>query len=193
MEKEWYTVTQTAEKTDIPPETVRRYVRNHRSYLKTRKRSNSYQIHINSLPIIHEIRRLYDTGMNAKDVDEQLAYVHPMTIELVDEQKQTRQTIDVALALHEMKTSFMQVIEAQQKELQSVKEELSVARQEIQEVRVSQEKRERTLNDLNNGINELTKDINEVKNHEWSILSLDDVRKIMNKEKKSWWSKIFSK
>lgn len=193
MEKEWYTVTQTAEKTDIPPDTVRRYVRNHRSYLKTRKRSNSYQIHINSLPIIHEIRRLYDTGMNAKDVDEQLAYVHPMTIELVDEQKQTRQTIDVALALHEMKTSFMQVIEAQQKELQSVKEELSVARQEIQEVRVSQEKRERTLNDLNNGINELTKDINEVKNHEWSILSLDDVRKIMNKEKKSWWSKIFSK
>ena len=193
MEKEWYTVTQTAERTDIPPDTVRRYVRNHRSYLKTRKRSNSYQIHINSLPIIHEIRRLYDTGMNTKDVDEQLAYVHPMTIELVDEQKQTRQTIDVALALHEMKTSFMQVIEAQQKELQSVKEELSVARQEIQEVRVSQEKRERTLNDLNNGINELTKDINEVKNHEWSILSLDDVRKIMNKEKKSWWSKIFSK
>lgn len=193
MEKEWYTVTQTAEKTDIPPDTVRRYVRNHRSYLKTRKRSNSYQIHINSLPIIHEIRRLYDTGMNAKDVDEQLAYVHPMTIELVDEQKQTRQTIDVALALHEMKTSFMQVIEAQQKELQSVKEELSVARQEIQEVRVSQEKRERTLNDLNNGINELTKDMNEVKNHEWSTLSLDDVRRIMNEEKKSWWSKLFSK
>jgi|GEM_PF-2313416 len=193
MEKEWYTVTQTAEKTDIPPDTVRRYVRNHRSYLKTRKRSNSYQIHINSLPIIHEIRRLYDTGMNAKDVDEQLAYVHPMTIELVDEQKQTRQTIDVALALHEMKTSFMQVIEAQQKELQSVKEELSVARQEIQEVKVSQEKRERTLNDLNNGINELTKDMNEVKNHEWSTLSLDDVRRIMNEEKKSWWSKLFSK
>lgn len=193
MEKEWYTVTQTAEKTDIPPDTVRRYVRNHRSYLKTRKRSNSYQIHINSLPIIHEIRRLYDTGMNAKDVDEQLAYVHPMTIELVDEQKQTRQTIDVALALHEMKTSFMQVIEAQQKELQSVKEELSVARQEIQEVRVSQEKRERTLNDLNNGINELTKDMNQVKNHEWSTLSLDDVRRIMNEEKKSWWSKLFSK
>lgn len=193
MEKEWYTVTQTAEKTDIPPDTVRRYVRNHRSYLKTRKRSNSYQIHINSLPIIHEIRRLYDTGMNAKDVDEQLAYVHPMTIELVDEQKQTRQTIDVALALHEMKTSFMQVIEAQQKELQSVKEELSVARQEIQEVRVSQEKRERTLNDLNNGINELTKDMNEVKNHEWSTLSLDDVRRIMNEEKKSWWSKLFPK
>jgi len=193
MEKEWYTVTQTAEKTDIPPDTVRRYVRNHRSYLKTRKRSNSYQIHINSLPIIHEIRRLYDTGMNAKDVDEQLAYVHPMTIELVDEQKQTRQTIDVALALHEMKTSFMQVIEAQQKELQSVKEELSVARQEIQEVKVSQEKRERTLNDLNNGINELTKDMNQVKNHEWSTLSLDDVRRIMNEEKKSWWSKLFSK
>lgn len=193
MEKEWYTVTQTAERTDIPPDTVRRYVRNHRSYLKTRKRSNSYQIHINSLPIIHEIRRLYDTGMNTKDVDEQLAYVHPMTIELVDEQKQTRQTIDVALALHEMKTSFMQVIEAQQKELQSVKEELSVARQEIQEVRVSQEKRERTLNDLNNGINELTKDMNEVKNHEWSTLSLDDVRRIMNEEKKSWWSKLFSK
>lgn len=193
MEWEWYTVTQTAEKTDIPPDTVRRYVRNHRGYLKTRKRGNSYQIHVDSLRIIHEIRRLYDTGMNTKDVDEQLENIHPMTIELVDEQKQTRQTIDVAQALHEMKTGFIQVIEAQQKELQAVKEELVATRQEIQEVRASEERRERTLNDLNNGMNELTKDMNEIKNHEWSTLSLDDVRKVMNEGKKSWWNKLFSK
>lgn len=155
--------------------------------------NRSYQIHVDSLRIIHEIRRLYDTGMNAKDVDEQLESIHPMTIELVDEQKQTRQTIDVAQALHEMKTGFIQVIEAQQKELQAVKEELAATRQEIQEVRASEERRERTLNDLNNGMNELTKDMNEVKNREWSTLSLDDVRKVMNEEKKSWWSKLFSK
>ncbi|MFD4863646.1 hypothetical protein [Streptomyces atratus] len=169
---EWFTVTQTAEKTDIPPDTVRRYVRNHRTYLKTRKRSNSYQIHRDSLRIVHEIRRLYDTGMSVKDVDEQLGNIHPMTIELVNEQKKTRQTVDVALALHEMKTGFMQVIEAQQKELRTAREELAAARQEI---------------------NELTKDVNEVKNRKWSTLSIDDVRKVMNEEKKSWWSKLFKK
>ena len=192
MEWEWYTVTQTAEKTAIPSDTVRRYIRNHRSFIKSRKRSNSYQIHIDSLPIIHEIRRLYDTGMNSKDVDEQLAGIHPMTIEVVDEQKQTRQTIDVALALHEMKTGFMQVIEAQQKEIQAVKDELAAARQEIQDGITLSEQRERTLNELNNGMNELTKDMNEVKNREWSTLSLNDVRTVMNEEKKSWWSKLFS-
>ncbi|MCY8232000.1 hypothetical protein [Priestia endophytica] len=168
MEKEWYTVTQTAENTNIPSDTVRRYIRQHRSYLKTRKRGHGYQIHINSLPIIHEIRRLYDEGMNVKDVDEQLSNVHPMTIELIDEHKQTRQTIDVALALHEMRESFIEVIEAQKKELQSVKEELAVARQEIQEVRKSDEQGKQTLNDLNNGINELMKDMNEKKKPWWS-------------------------
>ncbi|MEY8754006.1 hypothetical protein AB9M93_05435 [Peribacillus frigoritolerans] len=45
--------------------------------------------------------------MSVKDVDEQLGNIHPMTIELVNEQKQTRQTVDVALALQEMKTGFM--------------------------------------------------------------------------------------
>lgn len=193
MEKEWYTVTQTAEKTLIPSDTIRRYIRQHRSYLKTRKRGQGYQIHRDSLPIVHEIRRLYDEGMNSKDVDEQLSNVHPMTIEIVDKKKQTRQTIDVALALHEMRDGFMKVIEAQQKEIQAVKEELAVARQEIQEVRISEEQRERTLNDLNNGMNELVKDMNEVKTREWSTLSLDDVRKVMNEGKKPWWSKLFSK
>ena len=43
------------------------------------------------------------------------------------------------------------------------------------------------------GNKRLTKDVNEVKNHKWSTLSIDDVRKVMNEEKKSWWSKIFKK
>lgn len=192
-EKEWYTVTQTATKTNIPSDTVRRYIRNHRGYLKIRKRSNSYQIHVNSLRIIHEIRRLYDEGLNVKDVDEQLANIHPVTVEVVDEKKQPRQTIDVALALHEMKTDFIQVIEAQQKELYAVKEELAATRQEIQELKTFEEKREHTINDLSHSMNELTEAMNEVKGHEWSTLTLNDVRKAMNEEKKSFWARLFKK
>lgn len=194
VENEWYTITQTSEKTNIPPDTVRRYVRNHRGYLKTRKRGNGYQIHINSLKIIHEIRRLYDEGLNIRDVDEQLSFVHPMTIEVTDEQKQIRQTIDVASALHEMKAGFMQVIEVQQKELQKVKEELASARQEIQELKMSEEKREQTLNSLNDGINDLIESVNEVKNREWSTLTLDEVRELMYTEKKPrFFARFFSK
>lgn len=213
MEKDWYTVTQTAEKTTIPADTVRRYVRSHRGFLKTRKRGNSYQIHINSIPIVHEIRRLYDEGMTAKDVDEQLANVHPFTIEVVDDSKQTRQTIDVALALHEMREGFMQAVSHLQEENMKLHKELAATKEMIesyktvhkQEMNVlkqtvndsytnAEEKREQEVKAMNNSMNELKESLNEVKEKEWSTLTLEQVRAAMNQtQPKGWFSRLFGK
>lgn len=213
MKMEWYTITQTAEKTEIPADTVRRYVRSHRGYLKTRKRGNSYQIHLNSLSIVHEIRRLYDEGMNGKDVEEHLSGVHPLTIEVIDESKQTRQTIDVALALHEMREGFMEVVNRLQEDNTKLHKELATTQKVIKSYQTSheqgmnelkqtvnesytnaEEKREQEVNVMNNSMNELKESLNEVKKQEWSTLTMEEVREAINpSHQKGWFSRLFGK
>lgn len=66
---EWFSISDVSEKVAIPPETVRRYVRHYREYLKIRRgERNAYLVHASSLNTIKKIRHLMEQGNQHEQV-----------------------------------------------------------------------------------------------------------------------------
>lgn len=67
---DWRTVNQVAEHTNIPAETVRRYVRQYGDYLMLdRGERRSYLIHKSSIDTVKKIRYLLDQGNQKNQIE----------------------------------------------------------------------------------------------------------------------------
>lgn len=84
--EEWLSISDVVNRTGIPENTVRRYVRNHKMFLKMKKgQRNSYWLHECDLHRIGEIRKLYEDGLSVEEVNEWLKDKGVMTITVKDE------------------------------------------------------------------------------------------------------------
>ncbi|MES5943924.1 MULTISPECIES: MerR family transcriptional regulator [unclassified Bacillus cereus group] len=80
-ENEWITVSEVSERSGIPVETIRRYIRTHGHHLKVRKLHKKYHLHDECMTVIDQIRNLYAQGKNVNEVDQALSNAGvPLTI-----------------------------------------------------------------------------------------------------------------
>lgn len=202
MEKEWISSQEVSKLTDIPINTVNRYIRTHGHYLKIKKQRNSYRTHRESLSIISEIRRLYSNNYSREEVDEALANVSVMTVDLIDdEQTKPRQSVDVATAIHEMRASFIESMHEMNSKLESVHQELQITKEEnlrlkseiahLKEMTTSTSQEitatKKEIESVHDSIETIENSMNNINEHEWSTLSIDDVRRVIqenNQDKK---------
>ncbi|MFB4166142.1 hypothetical protein ACE1TI_20705 [Alteribacillus sp. JSM 102045] len=204
MQKEWLSSQEVSKRTDIPLNTVNRYLRIHGHYLKFKKQGNSYRTHRESLPILSEIRRLYHENYSRDEVDEELAHISVMTIDVVDEQTKSRQSVDVATALHEMRAAFMESINEMNSKLESVQQELSETKEEnirlrskltdLNEITTSTSHEvaatRKELESVHTSMETVTNKVNSMNDREWSTLSIEDVRQVIqdhNQNRKKWY------
>ncbi|OAB42167.1 helix-turn-helix domain-containing protein [Paenibacillus antarcticus] len=79
-DEKWLTVSEVAERFGIPQPTIRRYIERHGHHLHIRKHHKSYLIAEKSLADLVRIRESYSQGMNADQVENELAAVNAPTI-----------------------------------------------------------------------------------------------------------------
>lgn len=107
-ENEWLTVSEISEKTKIPAETIRRYIREHGIHLKIKKSGKEYRIHDESVNVIEKIRVLKESGKNKEEVEETLAASGiPLTITIKNEHDE-RMTVHVNDELQEIKKALLE-------------------------------------------------------------------------------------
>lgn len=81
----WLSIKEVEEQTDIPHQTIRRYLDRHGYHLKLKKKHKSILVHKTSIETIQKIRSWYSDNKNAEQVDELLVNNGiPMTIEYND-------------------------------------------------------------------------------------------------------------
>lgn len=73
MENEFFSINEIENKTKIPHQTIRRYMKIHGHYLVMKKNHKSLLIHENSIITLNHIRSLYSDGKNSKQVDDYLS------------------------------------------------------------------------------------------------------------------------
>lgn len=81
----WIAVTDVAQRVDIPPETVRRYITRHSLHLQVKKGHKSYQIAESCVPVFVQIRQLYAEGKQIDEVESALLQLGKPTIITVNE------------------------------------------------------------------------------------------------------------
>lgn len=79
-DEKWLTVSDLAEQFGIPQPTIRRYIERHGHHLHIRKHHKSYLIAEKSLDDLVRIRESYSQGMNADQVENELAAANAPTI-----------------------------------------------------------------------------------------------------------------
>jgi DNA-binding transcriptional MerR regulator len=104
-EKEWFSVLEFEKQTEIPNQTIRRYINNHGVYLNPKKRGKSYYLVEESIKVIQEIRKLYNEGMTTQLVNDTLQERNiPMTITVSEGEEKV--SVKVSEALQDMKKSM---------------------------------------------------------------------------------------
>jgi DNA-binding transcriptional MerR regulator len=81
----WLTVADVAQRVDIPPETVRRYITRHSLHLQVKKGHKSYQIAESCVPVFIQIRQLYTEGKQIDEVEAALLQLGKPTIITVND------------------------------------------------------------------------------------------------------------
>lgn len=113
---EWFSISNVSEKVNIPHETVRRYVRHYRDYLKLKRgERNAYLVHESSLGIIKRIRYLLEQGHQREQVKNILENTAEIIVKTSDEE--TNEQIISQPQLHEMLIKEIQKIAKQNEEL----------------------------------------------------------------------------
>jgi|SRR5690606_4157180 len=123
----WLTVRDVAEDTGISDATLRRYLRYHGRYIKTRKVGSVLEISEESIPLLLKIRYYYEQGWNRQRVEQVLESTEPMALVVRDDEAGVDSTLGESLAsiYH-----YLQRIENRQKELE---EEVLRLRRELRE------------------------------------------------------------
>lgn len=202
FENEWLTVAEASEKTKIPVETIRRYIRNHGHHLKVKKLQKKYYLHEECMNVIEKIRELYMDGKEVTEVDERLAKAGvPLTItvtateddrddrhEVHNESHDGRTNEQLLKELLEMKEMFLQQQEfnKQQQEATRKQEEFNkqlVDRLAKQEKYIAEkvEERDKILMDS------MRQSLLE---HKQALIEVSTTSQQLEK-KKSFWSRLF--
>lgn len=104
---EWYTVADMSKKTNIPQQTLRRYMQQHKHLLRIRKEHRSYQLHQECAEILKKIREAYKSGKTQDEIDKLITNSGiPMTIDVVDESSGEQISVSATEALEEIKAQL---------------------------------------------------------------------------------------
>lgn len=175
---EWLTIAEVEKETGIPERTIRRYLRQHGSYISIRKHHRSYLVARSALPMLTRIRNYYSAGWGAEKVEEALLKSGlPVTITVAENGGHA--VVTVAEALVELRRAVaeaMTAVAAEQKrmaqELEGLRAELAAARELLvrqeEERRIAEAERERLLERRDRQL-------------------LEEVRRILQERKKPWW------
>jgi len=160
---EWYTVNQVAKETEIPAETVRRYVRQYKNFLMVnRGERRSYLIHKTSIDAIKRIRYLLDHGHQQEQIKDILQQTETITIQSDDEQ---------------MKENMLSIPDLHKSMLKQIKKLTEQTEQQIQ-----------MIDDLTKRLDQQRENI---KKRDEQLMNA--LNKIMedNKKKKGFFSRLF--
>lgn len=85
-EEKWHSVAEMSELTEIPQQTLRRYMNNHKHLLQMKKQHRNYLISEESHEPLKKMRELYQRGWTTDQVNEEMATSGiPITIDYEDE------------------------------------------------------------------------------------------------------------
>lgn len=136
----WLTVSEVSERTEIPPETVRRYLTRHSLHLQSKKGHKSYQIAESSIPVFMQIRTLYAEGKQADEVETALAKSGRPTIISVNEHGESTHvnvveylaTLDAKMnAIATMLMNVDERLKLSEQDHAAVKEDIKTIRQDF--------------------------------------------------------------
>lgn len=68
----WFKLSELVESTNIPYQSLARYVKRHSEHLIIKKEHKSYLLRDDSVPVIEKIRKYYEHGLNEKEVEKEL-------------------------------------------------------------------------------------------------------------------------
>ncbi|OKL35991.1 MerR family transcriptional regulator [Domibacillus mangrovi] len=119
---EWITVVEMSKKTNIPQETVKRYMSMHEHLLRMKKEHGTYQLHEDCFDVLTKIRELYKQGKMNEEVDKLLTSSGtPMMVDVASEADEivsadmSKVVADIKVALEEQKQAS-----SKQKELNKI-------------------------------------------------------------------------
>jgi len=145
-DEKWLTVSELAKRFGIPQPTIRRYIERHGHHLHIRKHHKSYLIAEKSLDDLVRIRESYTQGMNADQVENELAATNaPTIIDVIAESARESNVSPEALSsLHseviegfERQEDFNRaLIEAMQREREDNQKQRELDRQQIERLTV---------------------------------------------------------
>lgn len=79
--KEWYTITELAEKTNIPDTTIRRYIAKFNSFFVFSGGSRSRRYEETAIKVLIRIKNLFDSGYETDQVNHALSNEFPVVID----------------------------------------------------------------------------------------------------------------
>jgi len=136
-----YSLTQLSEVLQLPRTSTYRYVVRHKNFLNISKRGRRLFIPVDAVPILKEIRRLYDQGHDGDQINTVLSenMALPMTIDVVAENEDEPQAMAPAKALG-MIVRTMQEFSEESKAMQEKVERLTKGNQRLEERLIRMEK-----------------------------------------------------
>jgi DNA-binding transcriptional MerR regulator len=169
-EKKWFSVLDVEKETGIPNQTIRRYINNHGVYLNPKKQGKGYYLADESIKVIQEIRKLYEEGMTAQQVNDTLVErAIPMTITISEGEQKV--SVHVGEALQDLK--------------ESMDEQNKVIRSLVEQVQKQQEYIDTKLEERDRRLIESLREMQEARK-EIAVLSHEE-------EKKGWFARVFGK
>lgn len=109
--KEWFTITELAEKTNIPDTTIRRYIQKFPDFFHFKGGSRSKRYEEISIKILVRIKNLFDGGFETDQVDATLRSEFPMVVD--GDKQEEKETKTPALATAEDIAEIKEALKAQ--------------------------------------------------------------------------------
>lgn len=79
--KEWFNISELAEKTSIPESSVRRYIAKFPDFFMSKGGTRSKRYEDSSVKILIRIKNLFDNGLESEEVDRTLRKEFPMVVD----------------------------------------------------------------------------------------------------------------
>lgn len=187
MREKWYKITELADKLNIPHQTLRRYLTNHKHLIRIRKQHKAYNIHEESIPVIKNMRGLYEEGKTTEEVDRILTDSGvPVTIDIKnDEGKREKHEIGEILTKMNEKLEKQADRLGQQDEhirslTESIQKQNEILNNQSKYIEESLERRDRLL----------VESLRESMQSSLLLASAKEEENNNNLEKKSFWEKL---
>ena len=179
--EEWFTINEMADRLNIPHQTLRRYMANHKHLLRVRKQHKAYQLHAECEDVLKRMRELYSSGKTTEEVDDILTRSGLPVIIDVENEEGEREKAEIGAILAEMNAK----IDGQGKHIEELTEVLKRQSQALTQhqeyIRESLERRDKLL------LESIRESQRQAKETQLLIAASQE----RENEKKTWWQRLF--
>lgn len=102
-DKEWYKINEFADKLNIPHQTLRRYITNHKHLIHFKKHHKAYNIHQENEDIIRRIREMYGEGLTTEEINDALTTSPEIIVTMDSETEGEREKLELNEVLNDMR------------------------------------------------------------------------------------------